>query len=251
MIPAEEPTRGVDMTSGQGGSTEEPAGQPGEQGQAGGQGWNQPPQPQPPQQPSYPAGPPSYPAAPPSYPPAPGYGAAPAASWGTPPKAVERPVTVRAGIGAFMANLILGVIGAIVTFTQLDELIARGLAQARAQGQNIPSGADALTHDTVRAVILVGSIIGLVLLGLEAMFLWFAWNGRNWARIVLWVIGGFGIIGGLFSLFGGASSTSGFLDALSIIQFLLVLAGVVLLALAPSSEWYRYRRWLRDTGQGR
>jgi hypothetical protein len=164
---------------------------------------------------------------------------------------VERPTTVRAGIGAFMANLILGVIGAIVTFTQLDELIDQALATARAQGQNVPSGADALTHDTVRAVILVGSIVGLVIIGLEAMFIWFAWNGRNWARIVLWVIGGFGIISGLFSLFGGGTTSSGFLETLSIIQFLLVLAGVILLALAPSNEWYRYRRWLRDTGQAR
>jgi hypothetical protein len=232
------------MTSGQGGSTEEPTGQPGQQGP--------PPQPgqqgPPPQPPAYPAAPP---AAPPSYPPAPGYGAAPVAAWGTPPKPVERPVTVRAGIGAFIASLILGVIGAIVTFTQLDSLIAQALAQARAQGQNVPSAGDVLTHDTVRAVILIGSIIGLVLLGLQAMFLWFAWKGRNWARIVLWVIGGFGIISGLFSLFGGGTTASGFLDALSIIQFLIVLAGVILLALAPSNEWYRYRRWLRDTGQGR
>jgi hypothetical protein len=237
------------MTSGQGGSEQEPTGQPGQQGQDGGQGWNPPPQ----QPPSYPAAPPSYPSAPPplppSYPAAPGYGAP---QWGgAAPRPVERPATVRAGIGAFMASLILGLIAAIVTFTQLDDLINQALATARAQGQNVPSGADALTHDTVRAVILVGSIIGLVIIGLEAMFIWFAWNGRNWARIVLWVIGGFGIISGLFSLFGGGTTASGFLDALSIVQFLLVLAGVILLALKPSNEWYRYRRWLRDTGQAR
>ncbi|NYJ05090.1 DUF6264 family protein [Petropleomorpha daqingensis] len=230
------------MTSGQGGSEQEPTG-PGQQGQDGGQGWNEPPSQQPP---SYPAAPPAYPAAPPaappSYPPAPG-----AAQWGgAAPRPVDRPVTVRAGIGAFMANLILGVIGAIVTFTQLDDLINQALAAARAQGQTVP---DTLTHDTVRAVILVGSIVGLVILGLEAMFVWFAWNGRNWARIVLWVIGGFGIISGLFTVFGGGATSSGFLEALSIIQFLLVLGGVILLALAPSNEWYRYRRWLRDTGQ--
>ena len=233
------------MTSGQGGSEQEPTG-PGQQGQDGAQGWNQP-SPQPP--PSYPAAPPpSYPSAPPpSYPPAPGYGGGP---WGAgAPRPVDRPVTVRAGIGAFMANLILGVIGAIVTFTQLDDLIDQALAAARAQGQNVSSTADALTHDTVRAVIVVGSIVGLVILALEAMFVWFAWNGRNWARIVLWVIGGFGIISGLFSLFGGGTTSSGFLETLSIIQFLIVLAGVIVLALAPSNEWYRYRRWLRDTGQ--
>jgi hypothetical protein len=30
----------------------------------------------------------------------------------------------------------------------------------------------------------------------------------------------------------------------------LTLAGVVLLALKPSHEWYRYRGWQRANGQG-
>src|SRR3954467_7714359 len=231
------------MTSGQGGSEQEPTG-PGQQGQDGAQGWNQPGRPQPP---SYPAAPPpSYPsappAAPPSYPAAPGYGGG---QWGgAAPRPVERPVTVRAGIGAFMANLILGIIAAIVTFSDLHGLINRAMAEAQVQGSA------ALTEDAARAVILVSAVISLIFVGLEAMFLWFAWNGRNWARIVLWVIGGFGIISGLFAVLGG-SSTSGFLDTLSVIQFLLVLAGVILLALAPSIEGYRYRGWLRATGGGR
>jgi len=143
-----------------------------------------------------------------------------------------------------MANLILGIIAAIVTFSDLHGLINRAMAETQVQGSA------ALTEDAARAVILVSAVISLIFVGLEAMFLWFAWNGRNWARIVLWVIGGFGIISGLFAVLGG-SSTSGFLDTLSVIQFLLVLAGVVLLAMAPSNEWYRYRGWLRATGQER
>ena len=163
---------------------------------------------------------------------------------------MDRPVTVRAGIGEFMANLILGVIGAIVTFTQLDDLIAQALATARAQGQNVPSGADALTHDTVRAVILVGSIVGLVILGLEAMFVWFAWKGRRTGRDRASAIGGFGCISGLFSRCWVAATSLAFLvDA----QHHRV----------PESPWpgwccwpwcrptsrYRYRRRRRDTGQ--
>ena len=238
------------MTSGQGGSPEQPTGQPG-QGPSG--GWGPPPQqPGHPQQP-----PPGYPSAPPpGYPPAPGYpppgyAPAPPAGWGgQAPKPVERPVTVRAGLGAFIASLILGVIGGIVTFSQLDTLVDQAIAQAREQGQDLPTNTDALSHDAVRLVLVIGGVVALVLIALQAMFLWFAWKGRNWARVVLWVIGGFGIVGGLFSLFGG-TSTSGFLEGLSLFQFLLVLAGVVLLALAPSNEWYRYQRWLKDTGQRR
>src|SRR3954471_3502868 len=147
------------MSSGQGGSTPEPTGQPGQQGQDGVPGSTPPPQP-----PSYPASPPAYPVAPPSYPPAPGYGNAPASWGGTAPRPMERPVTVRAGIGAFIASLVLGLIDTVVTFTQLDDLIDRALAQARTQGQNVPG--DALTHDTVRSLILVSSIVGLAIVGL-------------------------------------------------------------------------------------
>jgi hypothetical protein len=84
---------------------------------------------------------------------------------------------------------------------------------------------------------------------LECMFIWFAWTGRNWARIVLWVIGGLNIVSGVIAL-GSGSYLSGFLKGLSICEFVLVLAGVVLLAQKPANEWYRYRKWQRATGQG-
>ena len=61
--------------------------------------------------------------------------------------------------------------------------------------------------------------------------LFFAWKGRNWARIVLWVLGGLSV---LFSLLG-----AGALGFLGILGLLLTIAGIVLLALKPSSDWYR------------
>ena len=39
-----------------------------------------------------------------------------------------------------------------------------------------------------------------MLVVLHALFIWFAWRGRNWARIVLWVLGGLAVLAG----FGGA-----------------------------------------------
>jgi hypothetical protein len=49
----------------------------------------------------------------------------------------------------------------------------------------------------------------------------------------------------------GGSPYGGFYTSLAVIQLFLAIAGIVLLALAPSNEWYRYRGWLRQTGQGR
>jgi hypothetical protein len=250
------------MTSGQGGPSGEPAGQP-----PGGQpGWEkQPPGGYPPAPGQGAPPPPGYGQAPgqgapppPGYEQPPGYGqppgyppgyapapTAPAGWGGQAPRPVERPTAVKIGIGAFMASLILGLIGSIVTFSDIDGLIADALRQAQ-----VSAGDVNLSRDAARAAIIAAGIVGLIIVGLQAMFIWFAWTGRNWARIVLWVIGGFGIVSGVAGLAAG-TSTNGFLGTLSVFQFLLVLVGVVALALRPANDWYRYRKWARATGQGR
>ena len=168
-----------------------------------------------------------------------GYAPAPAApsGWGA-PAPVERPRTVKAAIGAFAASLVLGLLSSVAVFVGTDALIEQQLAEA---------GVDA-SSDAIRAVLIVGAVIGLVFALLQAMFLWFAWQGHNWARIVLWVLGGFGVLGGLL---GPTQPQPGFLIALGLVQLVLTVAGIVLLALKPSNEWYRYRGWRRATGQGR
>jgi hypothetical protein len=200
------------MTSAQGG--------PGEPGQ----GWNAPPAP--PQQ-------------------YPGYGPAPSAPAGFGgPTPLERPVTVRAGLGAFIATLILGLVSSIVVFTQFDTMVRAALA---AQGVSGDLGID--EDSFIRTALIAGAVIGVIFAALEAMFIWFAWNGRNWARIVLWVLGGLGVVSGIVALVSPQPGQPGFLVGLSLFSFLLTCAGIVLLALKPSNEWYRYRGWLRATGQ--
>ena len=205
------------MTSGQGGNPPGgPYGPP--------EGWNAPPPPGP------------------QYP---GYGPAPSAptGFGAPP-AMERPVTVRAGLGAFIATLILSVVSSIVVFSQFDTLVGDAIA---AQGSQADLGVD--QHAFVRTVLIATVVFSLVFAALQVMFIWFAWNGRNWARIVLWVLGGLGVIGGLISVGAPRAGQPGFLVGLSLFSFLLTLAGIVLLALKPSNDWYRFRKWQRLTGQ--
>lgn len=229
------------MTSGQGGQDphqgwQPPQEQPGWQAPPG-QNWQQPPPPQgwqdpqqgwqnPPQQGWQ---------APPPY----GYANAPVApGHGFPPEAPERPTTVRVGVGAFMATLILGLIGSLLQFTDLDGLVAETVATA-----NDPL----VTEDVVRASLLIGAVIGLLIVALQALFIWFAWKGRNWARIVLFVLGGLSVLAGLAGL-GVAGASTGFLDALSVISLLLTVVGIVALALRPSSEWYRAMTARRQAG---
>jgi hypothetical protein len=203
----------------QGGQQGGPSGDPG-------QGWNAPPAP---------------PAQYPGYAPAPsapiGYGA---------PAPVERPVAVRAGLGAFIATMVLGLVASVVIFSQFDDLLQAALA---AEGVDAEFGA--ISEDVARTALVVGVVFTLILLGLQAMFVWFAWNGRNWARIVLWVLGGLGVVSGLISIASPQPGYPGYLVGLNVFSFLLTVAGIVLLALKPANEWYRYRGWLRATGQGR
>ncbi len=244
------------MTSGQGG----PYGDPGQQGQGDQQqGWNappsQPPYGQPPQgQPPYgqpPSGQPPYGQPPYGQPPQgqppygqqyPGYAPAPSAptGYGAPP-AMERPTTVRAGIGALVASLLLGLISSIVSFSDIDTLIDRSMAATTDP---------AVTEDILRSGIIIGAIVGLLIVALEVLFLWFAWKGHNWARIVIFVLGGISVVFGLVGLAAGASQSTGFLTSLGWFQLILTAAGIVLLALKPSNEWYRYRGWQRANGQG-
>jgi hypothetical protein len=239
------------MTSGQGGQDphqgQPPQGQPGWQAPPG-QGWQNPPPPQggwqDPQQSGW-QNPPqgwqdpqqNWQGQPPY-----GYAAAPSApGYQFPQEVPERPTTVRVGIGAFLATLILGIIGSLVQFSDIDSLVAQAVAVA---------DDPAVTEDVIRAGIVVGAVIGLLLTALQALFIWFAWKGRNWARIVLLVLGGISAVFGLSALAGagGGVAGSGFLDSLSVFSLLLTIVGVVALALRPSTEWYRAMTARRQAG---
>jgi hypothetical protein len=166
----------------------------------------------------------------------PGYNPYPSApqgqEWGGPIAPTERPATVRNGIYAFLANTVLGLLGSIVTFADFNSLVDTAARDA---------GVD---PDSVRAGMMVGAVIGLVFLAVYLLVLWYAWQGRNWARIVLWVLGGLSVLSGLAGLVGGTGN--GFLSLLGVVQLLLVIAGIVLLALKPSNDWYRAERQRRQ-----
>ncbi len=241
------------MTSDQGGRYGEPTGRPedGSDGPAQQPGWNAPPPQEqgwnapPPQQQGWGGPPPQqqgWDAPPPGWQPQEqqwsGYGAYVPPP---PPGSAEPPLTVRAGIGAFVVNFVLGLIVSIVSFADIDALVDEA-----ARTTDDP----AITEEVLRTAILIGAVIGLVLVILHALFIWWAWRGRNWARITLWVLGGLNVLAGL-SMLGGDTNGTDFLSALSVFQLLALVAGIVLLALKPSNEWYRYMGWARTYGQQR
>ena len=63
----------------------------------------------------------------------------------------------------------------------------------------------ATTADFAEQVVKIGIVGGLLFILVYGLFIWFAWRGRNWARIVLWVLGGLGRLSGLAGLLVGGS----------------------------------------------
>ena len=188
-------------------------------------GWNPPPGPGGPGQPGFP-----------------GYQPAPPVSQAPPPPPMDRPDTVRFGIGAFVAALLVSLISSAVTLTDFDGYVDRAVAAAR------ETGTDGVTEELIRRFIEIGLVFGLLLVALEIMFITFAWLGRHWARVVLWVLGGLNVAFGLVGLSGDTGQT-GFATSMGWFTLLFTAAGIVLLALKPSHDWFRYRRWQRANGQ--
>ena len=224
------------MTSGQGGQDPQqeqpPQGQPGWQAPPQ-QGWQNPPPPgwQTPQQGSWQSPQQGWQGQAPY-----GYVAAPSAPGShISPEAPPRPDAVRFGVGAFLAQMILGLVGAVVTFASFDTLAEQQLAGTGVE----------FSEDTVGTIAVGALVFGLIHAAVRALAILFAWKGHNWARIVLFVLGGFTIIGGLSLL---VQPTTGFLSALSVFQMLLAIVGIVLLARRPSNEWYRAMTARRQAG---
>jgi hypothetical protein len=121
---------------------------------------------------------------------------------------------------------VLSLISTVIGFATFDTLVDQATQDSGFSGDL--SGLE----DTIATAALV---LGLVVAGLYLVMAWFAWQGANWARIVLWVFGGIALLSGLLGLFG----SSGVLALIGVLQLLALIAGVVLLALRPSNDWYR------------
>jgi hypothetical protein len=161
---------------------------------------------------------------------------------------MERPQAVRAGIAAYTAALVLAVIAVVYAFVDLTNVLDDTLEAA---------GGSVADPGLARTLFIARQVFVLVWCALQGLFVGFAWYGRNWARIVVWVLGGlvvvFGVAGEL-----GSSYLPGFLQGLGLCQYVLTVAAVLLLAQRSAHAWYRnrkeraaYETWLRATGQRR
>ena len=77
-------------------------------------------------------------------------------------------------------------------------------------------------------------MIGLLLVVAQVIFVFLMRGGRNWARIVLAVLGGLVVLFGLI----GFAGTTGAMGAGSLLQLLLLIGAIVTMFLPAANAWF-------------
>jgi hypothetical protein len=138
-----------------------------------------------------------------------------------------RPKEVEISFGLWIAASVLYVLGLLAAYSQVrTETVDRVLAQNPALDQSMIER------------VATGAFVVWLLIGAAAVltFVFLMRGGRNWARIVLAVIGGISVLLGLLGLAAGAGSVAGLL------QLLLLIGAIVTMFMPAANAWFRPRR---------
>ena len=104
----------------------------------------------------------------------------------------EEPPSIRTSVNLVWAIVAMSVLSAVVTFIFIDDIIATTLQD---------QGTAGVTESQLRAGAILSAIVGVVVFGALWVVLGiFLRRGANWARIVLSVLAGLGVVFGLFGL---------------------------------------------------
>jgi hypothetical protein len=137
------------------------------------------------------------------------------------------PVEVARAVQLMFARVGIGVVNATITLmsgTAIKDAIAENepsLPRAEVEEQYTQTASIAVFLAAVFAVLFV-------LLALQVR------HGRGWARVVTWVVAGFGFLGGLFGLFASGTGP----EKAVILLGLVVDAAIVVLLTRPRANAY-------------
>ncbi|WHT19044.1 hypothetical protein N8J89_39145 [Crossiella sp. CA-258035] len=120
--------------------------------------------------------------------------------------AIARPQQVELAFWVWVAGAVIYVIGSVLGYLGSKEQLAGLQEFQRSQVNNLPPELQERFAQTMESAggtaLIVGMVFGIIMAGLFVMFAVFMRNGRNWARVVLTVLGGLGILSGLLGLAG-------------------------------------------------
>lgn len=170
----------------------------------------------------------------PSYENAPSYGNAPAYAnqgFGTPPGGrsdLTAPQEVIRATQLMFVRVAIGLISAIITF-------ASGDAIKTSIRDRDPSLSTDQIDSAYRVGVAVAVVFGLIFAVLYILLAIQVRKGKNWARIVTWVLAGLGVLSGLLGLFG---TGTGLEKAIAVLLLLVDAAIIVLLTRKPANEYF-------------
>ncbi|MGH3568928.1 MAG: hypothetical protein ACRDRH_23460 [Pseudonocardia sp.] len=153
----------------------------------------------------------------------------------TPAGAAAAPKDVQTAFRLWIADIVLGVVGSLLSLLIFDDLVAMA---------ELPPG---LTPEQAALAATVGAIfaavITLVFLGLGLLFAFKMRAGRNWARITLTVLGAIAVLFSLLSfgnsLVVAAIGLIGILSVvISVIQILLIVAAIFFMFRPAAAQYF-------------
>lgn len=139
------------------------------------------------------------------------------------------PAPVTMAVRLMFARAAIGLLSVLVAFTQKDAM--RDIVRERN-----PDYSSSKLDTAVNAALAVTVVIGLIFLVLYVLLALQVGKGRNWARIVTWVLAALGLLSFLASL---AGDNSGITKVFAVVTAVLDVAIIVLLAQKPSNGYFR------------
>ncbi|MGH3498345.1 MAG: hypothetical protein ACRDP1_12865, partial [Nocardioidaceae bacterium] len=115
-------------------------------------------------------------------------------------------------------------------------------AQIRSQYAANPSpgvSERAYEHSAVMILVVALLVAAVLVVAFGALVCNFLWRGRQWARVIAFICGGLGMLGGPLALVENASTGARLVQGLSA---LLDLGIVIALAMEDSSHFFRSRK---------
>ena len=161
---------------------------------------------------------------PPQYGNAPQYGD----PYGQPAAPATPPTEVIRAVQLMFARVALGILNALIAFASADS-IKDSIRESQ------PSLTDSEVDSAFALAIGITIFFGLVFAALYVLLAIQVRKGKNWARIVTFVLAGLGVLGGLLGLFGNGT---GLEKGVGLIVLLVDVAIIVLLAMKPSSQYF-------------
>ena len=160
------------------------------------------------------------------------YNPMPPAPQGGPPPARDprnAPSTVQNAVRLMFVLAALGLIALIVVFADKSAL-RKAIEDAN------PSYDTSQIDSAVNTAFAIGAVIGVILIVLYVLLALQVRKGKNWARIVTWVLSGLGALGAISNL---AQPQAALTKVIAAVELVVYVVLIVLLAMKPSSDWFR------------